>query len=350
MKTLLSLFFSLAFVVSLSAQGLIVVQNDTSTRTFYTIPEAVTAAVDGDYVYIPGGTFQVSGLIINKTLNIIGAGHVPEATTATGRTVINGGISFTGGSDFSLLQGIFHTGDIWIGEGTASDNITVSNILISRCNLERIQLNAGGWSPSNTSAQNIVFRDCIFRSNVNCTYNNRGHLFSNCIFQDMIQYIEGGVTINNSIFLRTAATPLYSFSSGLLNNCIIVCEANPIHGSAKSTFNNCILGMSAFPTNESSSDYHYFNNCLAYGSNVIGLFANVPEARFDYMFDFHLAEGSVASGFGLEGTDCGIYGGAEPYKEGAIPINPHIQSIYIPGTTDGQGKLNISVTVEAQDN
>ena len=350
MKTLLSLFFSLAFVVSLSAQGLIVVQNDTSTRTFYTIPEAVAAAVDGDYVYIPGGTFQVSSLVINKTLNIIGAGHVPEASAATGRTVINGNIRFMGGSDFSLLQGIFHDGEIWIGEGTTSDGITVSNILLSRCNLDILYLSASSYSASASSAQNIMAKDCIFRANVVCQNNNRGHLFSNCIFQGQINYLSGGITINNSIFLHNS--PLYSVTSALLNNCIFSVESTPIYsaGGAKSTFNNCIFGMSAFPTNESSSDYHYFNNCLAYGPNVIGLFANVPEARFDYMFDFHLAEGSVASGFGLEGTDCGIYGGAEPYKEGAIPINPHIQSIYIPGTTDGQGKLNISVTVEAQDN
>lgn len=350
MKTLLSLFFSLAFVVSLSAQGLIVVQNDTSTRTFYTIPEAVVAAVDGDYVYIPGGTFQVSGLTINKTLNIIGAGHVPEATTATGRTVINGNIHFVGGSDFSLLQGIFHDGEIWIGHGTATDGITVSNILLSRCNLKLLYLSSNSYSASSTSAQNIMAKDCIFRANIMCQNNNRGHLFSNCIFQGQLNNISGGITINNSIFLHNS--PLYVVTSALLNNCMFSTESNPVYsaGGAKSTFNNCILGISAFPTNETASDYHYFNNCNAYGANVIGLFVDVPEARFDYMYDFHLASGSVASGFGIDGTDCGIYGGTEPYKEGAIPINPHIQSIYIPGTTDGQGKLNISVTVEAQDN
>jgi hypothetical protein len=218
MKTLLSLFFSLAFVVSLSAQGLIVVQNDTSTRTFYTIPEAVAAAVDGDYVYIPGGTFQVSSLTINKTLNIIGAGHVPEATAATGRTVINGNIHFMGGSDFSLLQGIFHDGEIWIGHGTASDGITVSNILLSRCNLKTLYFSSNAYSASSTSAQNIMAKDCIFRYMVDCKFNNRGHIFSNCIFQERIANIAGGITINNSIFLHS--NPLNNVASTSFNNCI----------------------------------------------------------------------------------------------------------------------------------
>jgi hypothetical protein len=82
----------------------------------------------------------------------------------------------------------------------------------------------------------------------------------------------------------------------------------------------------------------------------LNLYINVPVNKFDYSYDFHLAENSIARGAGIEGTDCGIYGGTNPYKEGAVPMNPHIQAISIPSTTDGEGKLHISVKVKAQNN
>ena len=53
---------------------------------------------------------------------------------------------------------------------------------------------------------------------------------------------------------------------------------------------------------------------------------------------------------GDDGTEVGIYGGLVPFKEGAVPINPHISQKSIQTTTDSNGLLNIYFTVEAQQN
>ncbi len=51
-----------------------------------------------------------------------------------------------------------------------------------------------------------------------------------------------------------------------------------------------------------------------------------------------------------DGTDIGIYGSSQPYKEGAVPFNPHIYFKNIGGTTTPNGLLNINIKVKAQDN
>lgn len=44
----------------------------------------------------------------------------------------------------------------------------------------------------------------------------------------------------------------------------------------------------------------------------------MPGYKFDYGYNFKLKDVSAAGKFGNDGTDCGIYGGNEPYKDGAV--------------------------------
>lgn len=351
MKTLLSLFLVVAFTLTVSAQAVIVVQNATETRTFQTLGAAVEAAVDGDNIYVPGGSFVVSPLLINKRLNIIGAGHVPDSTSATGQTLVHGNIHFVNGSDFSTIQGIFFTNTILMGY--ASENGNVSNILISRCNMESLKF-SDHYNDVNLGANNIQIKDCVIRSTLNCT-NSQNHVIDNCIIGGSVYNINGGIIFNNCVFLFNPGNNynLYVVNAAIFNNCIFtetrrggLLYSNSL---SPSSFNNCIFAFAT--TQDIGTNYGaYFNNCVGNVSDILGLYASVPENKFDYTYDFHLAEYSVAIGAGIEGTDCGIYGGENPYKEGAVPMNPHIQSISIPTTTDGEGKLQISVKVKAQNN
>lgn len=349
MKTLLSLFLVVAFTLTVSAQAVIVVQNATETRTFQTLNAAVEAAVDGDNIYVPGGSFVVSSLQINKRLNIIGAGHVPDSTTATGRTLVHGNIHFVDGSDYSTIQGIFFTNTIYMGYNNDKGN--VSNILISRCNMEQINY-SNHYSNVDLGANNIHVKDCIVRSYMNCM-NTQNQLVENCIIGGQIANINGGFTFNNCMFLYSSGSyNLYVVNAAIINNCIF---ATTPRGSltytnliSPSSFHNCIFTFP--PTQDDGNTKAYFSNCIGDVTNILGLFVHVPENKFDYNYDFHLTENSIAKSAGIEGTDCGIYGGANPYKEGAVPMNPHIQAISIPSTTDGEGKLHISVKVKAQNN
>src|SRR5690554_2811583 len=53
--------------------------------------DAYNAAVDGDTIYLPGGTFAVSGYM-NKRIAIYGTGHHPDSSSVMGETIITGNV------------------------------------------------------------------------------------------------------------------------------------------------------------------------------------------------------------------------------------------------------------------
>ncbi|HNQ69654.1 MAG TPA: hypothetical protein PKN32_14875 [Bacteroidales bacterium] len=347
-------FIALAFSTTVFSQAVFVVQNATSSSAHSTLEAAITAAVDGDYIYLPGGIFGVGNLSVNKRVHIFGAGHYPDSTQATGRTALSGNIYFVTGSSNSVLQGVYLSGDIFMG--STADNGVVSNILISRCNVYNISLNYLTTSSTNYGAENIFIKDCIIRNNINGA-STQGVVVENSIITYQIKNFDANAEFRNNIFLRNNN---YSNSSGycILNNISNCNFSNNIfrhsynssggyfaYSSSNNFFNNCIFGA--------QSTYIYggtFSNCL-YATDFSTLFVNVPSVEdFSYTYDYHLSETSAAIGAGLNGTDCGIYGGDNPYKDGAVPLNPHIQFKQIPTATDSQGKLNIQVTVSAQEN
>ena len=86
-----------------------------------------------------------------------------------------------------------------------------------------------------------------------------------------------------------------------------------------------------------------------YNSVVLNtVFVNQSGYAFNYANDYHLLNPTMY--LGTDGSQVGIYGGMFPYKEGAVPSNPHFQLKNIAPTTDVNGDLNIQIQVEAQDN
>lgn len=92
---------------------------------------------------------------------------------------------------------------------------------------------------------------------------------------------------------------------------------------------------------------NYFN--CKFNVNNDSNFVNVKLENFLYTHNYHLSSYSKAKGVGLNGTDCGIYGGDNPYKEGPVPMNLHIWYKNIPNITDNHEKLNIKIGVTAQE-
>ena len=61
-----------------------------------------------------------------------------------------------------------------------------------------------------------------------------------------------------------------------------------------------------------------------------------------------IREDSPCKNAGTDGTDIGIFGCPAPYKDGAVPFNPHINKALISGQTDKDGKLKVDIQVSAQ--
>ncbi|MBK9537499.1 MAG: hypothetical protein IPO12_01890 [Flavobacteriales bacterium] len=85
---------------------------------------------------------------------------------------------------------------------------------------------------------------------------------------------------------------------------------------------------------------------------TLSVFINVGSyVDFDEAYDYHLTSNSIGSGMGVPvGTDVGIYDGPQgsPWKEDAIPFNPHWLSLSPSLGTSVGGVVNVNLSGEAQ--
>jgi hypothetical protein len=79
------------------------------------------------------------------------------------------------------------------------------------------------------------------------------------------------------------------------------------------------------------------------------LFINQSGNVFGYGQNYRITTTSPAKNYGTDGTDCGIYGTANPFKDGMVPINPHITEVNIAPATNASGQLQIQIKATAQE-
>ncbi len=329
----------------LSAQKVVAlhhVGNTTLYNTLNAVNDAVAAAQNGDTIYIPGATYTIGNLIIDKSLTIFGVGHYADSTQATGITNLSGEIHLITGADNSFLQGFYLTGNIYLG--TVDSNDAVNNINISRVNLNTLYLSFNG-TDTNT-ASGIVISENWIRNSLyggytlntivrrNLIYGQIGN-FRNLIFFNNFHV---GYYCNNG--------PYRNISNSLLRNNVTWfhfgnCNGNYLISGYSNDFQyNSFVSNYTFPigTNTGSNNW--------YSTSPSTLMVNCPSYALNYTYDYHLQ--TPSSFLGSDGTEIGIYGTTSPYKEGGVPKNPHIQSVSIADTTNQSGLLQIDIKVGAQ--
>jgi hypothetical protein len=271
---------------------------------------------------------------------VYGAGHYPDSAAATGRTVLNGEIRITGPASGSMFQGFYIGGSMVLG--TDASNSNINGLVISRCNFHDILMafNTGTVS----LARNIMIHQNVIRNDV-IIMDAKDNLIENNIIDGRIVSANGSNRfVNNVVFGRVGASgySLNSVYSCIFENNIFV--SNAAYGfsgnSSSNTYRNNVFGFA----NPFGPTEVLENNIF----NATNLFTNVTLSVFTYEQNFHLKTGSVAIGAGIGRTDCGIYGGARPCKEAAIPSNPHIRSKTISDNTNASGQLQVQATVVAQ--
>lgn len=128
-----------------------------------------------------------------------------------------------------------------------------------------------------------------------------------------------------------------------VNNSILNCIFTAPNGIGGPTnlehkFFNCSFGAAAYTTAN-------FSNCYSLYDDPANIFVNQTGNVFSYGHNFHLKSSYAAATTGTDGKQLGIYGGTAPYKDGAIPPNPHVRSRYVAPQTDANGKLHIEFNV-----
>jgi hypothetical protein len=338
MKKMFLVFVTVAYAMSVHSQkvalhsgGTVSIFNGTGA-----LVSAYNQAVSGDTIYLPGGSFSVPAAV-NKKLVIYGAGHYPDSSMATGKTIWNGNLSFGLDADQFVLEGLEVTGNI-----TFPYDGVVDNVRISRCNIiGSFTMNGGFTTPSN----NLILFNNVLGRNLDLS-NAQNVLVANNIIGQGI-YVSKGNSFLNNVFLDRSPYGYYEHFTGCDNNLI---------------YNNVFYQHAPYGENGNNNDFR--NNLFTHATPGLGtnptsvnnyfgvaqsaVFVNSSSTSFSYQANYHLKNPSTYTG--TDGTEIGIYGGTlYPWKEGALPSNPHIRSHSIAPATSN-GLLNVQIEAAAQDN
>lgn len=345
MKTKLSfLILVILFTTSNYAQKVVALHSSTNDVQYFSesaaFQEAYDAAIAGDTIYLPGGTHTPPALF-DKQLTIFGAGHHPDATTATFTTTISGSFYLGENADGIHLEGLYITGDLFVGN---TSDVSVNDIVVKRCHFTNLR--APGLAETNTSNNNL------FVENIFSSIYDGNNFRSSSFFNNIIESGNRGTSLtdlyfSNNIFLFEDNYPNYygafSFYNCVLQNNIFVNQGPELSYGADSTFENNIFCRSN-PT--LGTDPTLVNNYNMARSEV---FVNQTGGVFNYEDDYHL-QATAALNLGTDGTETGIYGGVYPWKDYSIPTNPHISSKSISGASDSSGNIQVDINVHAQTN
>jgi len=384
------LFCLICAAFNLSAQQKFNVQNGAKTEFYASLDSAVQKAVSGDTIYLPGGVINIqNNLVIDKKLSIIGMGcDIDSVGTGLQPTQImtggfsNAKITFNPGSEGSLLTGCI-VGSIELGTSNNPVSTTIQDITIWR---NKIVSSVTLGLSLNTTVKNIVVSENMIG---NAVYGNTaGGVTSDCIINNNVCNVSIS-NFKNSIIHNNAVAPYYyydySYGSGItgLDGCTV--ENNYFFGifsdsvkSINSTFNNnAFAGNLSFPVGSNTGNNNLVGQIPAItfkggtppptpvmtSSSLNNNFAvkkvagdpggggdGTPGTNGDYTLPKNLViqDTSLCKNAGKDGTDVGIFGGTNPYKNGAVPFNPHVKQFSV--STQANNKyLNVNIQVSAQE-
>jgi hypothetical protein len=332
MKTIFLIILVLLFFGEISnSQNLIRVNNNPGINADYTnLQDANDNANDGDTIYLEGSTAEYAGANLSKKLTIIGPGYFlseNDSTQANGlEAKLNGEIRFNAGSEGSVIT------------GSTIDSyylyISVDNISIARCNVYRIYIN--GDVDNILILQNYV--DFIETS------NNNGKITNSVISNNIVNYqikfgsTSGPLQITNNVVFYTSSVyqPIDVYNSSITNN--IICHPNySIIENTGNTITNNILAVDG--TNAGGNQYNV---------PMANVFVDYNSTQ-GYSTDgkWQLKNGSPALGAGVNGIDCGVFGGVKPYVLSGLPNLPHIYEATIPATANSGDGLSVTIKVKS---
>ena len=351
MKTLYLLPF-LFLAITTFAQKQFVVQNGTA-QTFDDLNEAIAAASAGDTLYLPGGGFSISSTI-DKTLHWHGVGHYPDSTAATGHTQITTyDVYFSGNCDNSTFEGIYFQHNVRFG----SDGNECTGIKMKRCRIiGTLYLRYTDNTESGNPDLAFHLSECVTGSiDANLGMNIR--LEKNLIFGTFTEFRQSYFN-HNSINTRQT-------SNRVINNCQNCQFTNNIfaynygfYGDSR----NCNFENNIFNGN---LIYNPTTSTFTGSGNITNISGNMYETitgdvyTFSYNNNYHLNTSATGTdenettgvsiiGTATDGTNPGIYGTSLPYKDGAVPYHPHIQTTDIDNEVVS-GNLGVKIKVAAQE-
>jgi len=315
------------------AQNILRVNNNVGVNAPYTtISAAIAAAETNDIIMVEGSIVAYENLTINKKVTIVGPGYfltenlnlqsIPQtASIAT--------VTLAAGADGSSLSGMNIFSSIGIAQGVTINNITISNSRVNTFALFGI-------------GNNFFISGCY----VNGAFN----------FSPVSTYTGTTITNNyvggNGSTTATSATSLITFTHntfigpiGSLQNCDV--RNNIFNTTFSGTYTGAIFKNNVFTNTQASLlttglTVDNTNIFSALATNLfVGLTGNTTDTQWK------LKAGSPAIGAGIDGVDCGMYGGNTPYRPSGIQAGqPTITNLTTPASVQQNGTLNVKVSAK----
>jgi len=275
--------------------------------------------------------------VVEKPLHFVGNGYFYPA----GATVINGTFILRKAASGSTVTGIQFNNNVFLD--------SVSNVIMSRC---KTSIEAGnglylcGTGTSNkitecqihstTGSPNITTPSNPNDYNTYSSYTNT--IISKNIFTGTFSchknlFIYNNVWVNNTVVF--SITNCYNLT--VQNNTFA-----PSSALSSVTYSTIKNNISINTISQDPTSTYMDNKVEATGST----FVNYNDSGTG---NYHLKPTSVGVNAGSDGTDIGIYGTTEPFKENRTTAYPQIPYANVGSETNAQGKLKVDITIEAQD-
>lgn len=340
MKKIVIAFILIITLMNLNAQKVVALHSNGVVTMFNTanpVNDAYAAAQNKDTIYIPGGYFAFP-TNISKRLTIFGAGHYPDSTLATTKTILNNGCTFYAGSDSCFISGMEFSGNL-VFDGASP----IQGIRVTRTKFQAAYL----YGSVTNYKKGFIFKDCVFGI-VDGQLVAQFLTVSNCVVENTVMSITGNGLIQNNIFLAQMGCGgcgywnVHGVDNSLIqNNVFYGNHPYYVMGNNNNVFNNLFASTPSYGTNV------YTGNYINIGQG--NLVVSATPSAFSYSSNYHLQAPSTY--LGNDATQVGIYGGTMgAYKEGAVPIDPHIYFKSVAPTTNASGQLLIQYKVKAQIN
>ncbi|MBK7940273.1 MAG: hypothetical protein IPJ87_00075 [Flavobacteriales bacterium] len=303
-----------------------------------------------DTIILPGGQFILNNdLFITSPVVMIGSGIRADSSTAyPTRTVLSGNnyrdVRIMDEADGTELHGITFRGSIgvYIGQNLATSD--ADNVRITRCDIALLWLGHGNFdsnanSPyiSNCIIDDLSVNQCndplirsCFIQNLTGADAASNTVVENCVF---LNWSGGGnvnVSYKNNVFLRNTASPFTVNEASTFDYNLFVGSgagvSYTIAAPAVNGGNN--VASAEYPMNTVNGAFPQFGPVANY-------------ITYDYQGNYSI--NSLYQSAGEAGTEVGVFGGADPWKTGSLPFNPHWSELTGPAST-GNGTLQ-GVTV-----
>lgn len=317
---------ALVLTFTTQAQKSIMVESVGKQNYYETLNKAIDNLKDNDKVYLPGGRLRYvkkdgktldTLKIVKNNITFYGVGHDARHTGIQAPSEIVGKPIRVAGKGITFI-GMKIWGGVYVEKKMS--------VLIKACSVENLiefKESSRGFLTSN------ILNEIWVDNNASVdVFNNILRYCASIVLKGIHKNVYANLYLKNNVITDQVYAGVVGGSVRTENN--IFTWSSPIRRYLGSFKNNIFKGKITFPNNVPSIN------------NLFG----IKDIKFVDTKDYVLKKDSPAKGTGTNGVDCGIYGGATPFKFNSI--TPKIVKLDIANTTNSEGQLKVSIKVEAQ--